>query len=288
MKGRVLNTQTGEYESNKITIKINNVALKENDWVNDNESQYFKNWESVVRFIDWKYAIAPIKDWKVGEFTPTEYSKLPTDFLSKNAQYVAKEVENKYGSLVDWEAGTKDLAVKDMPIGDLVRGTEDDGQLTPEANARIQFLIEKFQPLVENHPEMKKLTLGEYNQFSKNPDSIATSRFTEYPWIVYAEDYGIDNGWYGYDKNDGVIIKRPRSKNDENNPDKVFVMMDWKFVTAREFIASANTTATNGNDKKLPGTEIVYKKDSRWNVELWDMKYIVSKDKWEKTGSIPI
>jgi len=43
MKGRVLNTQTGEYESNKITIKINNVALKENDWVNDNESQYFKN-----------------------------------------------------------------------------------------------------------------------------------------------------------------------------------------------------------------------------------------------------
>lgn len=90
-------------------------------------------------------------------------------------------MENKYGSLVDWEAGTKDLAVKDMPIGDLVRGTEDDGQLTPEANARIQFLIEKFQPLVENHPEMKKLTLGEYNQFSKNPDSIATSRFTEYP-----------------------------------------------------------------------------------------------------------
>jgi hypothetical protein len=64
--------------------------------------------------------------------------------------------------------------------------------------------------------------------------------------------------------------------------------MDWKFVTARDFIVSANTVATNGTDKKLPGTEIVYKKDSRWNIELWDMKYMASQDKWEKTGSMPI
>ncbi len=117
--------------------------------------------------------------------------------------------------------------------------------MTKDANARIRFLIEKFQPLIDAYPEIKKLTLREYNSFSKNPDEIATSRYTTYPGIVYAEDFGIDNGGYGYDKNDGVTIKRPKAKTEENNPDKVYVMMDGKFVTAREFITSANIVATN-------------------------------------------
>lgn len=65
-----------------------------------------------------------------------------------------------------------------------------------------------------------------------------------------------------------MIIKRPRSKKEQNDPNKVYVMMDGKFVTARDYISSANTAATGGETRKLPGTEIAYKKDSQGNVEL--------------------
>lgn len=270
-------------------IRIDNLALQENVWVGSSEAkQYFQQGQNVIRYSKDGYALASIKDWKVGDFVATNYASLPSDFIRKNWQVVSQEVEEKYGSLVDWELWTEDLAVKDLRINDLTRWTEHDWQLTIEANDRIKFLQERLQPLVNMHPEMWNLTLHEYNEFTKNPDAMATSRFTEFPGIVYADDFWIENGWYGYDKNDGVIIKRPRSKKEQNDPNKVYVMMDGKFVTARDYISSANTAATGGETRKLPGTEIAYKKDSQGNVELWDMKFLASKNKWEKTAPTPV
>ena len=274
--GEIYNIMTGKFEAQTSTvattpektedteIKIWDLVIREWEWgkrtINTGwvwrnqrniEEQLTRHWEQVISYKDGKYSVANIKDGQLWTFKQIEYQDLPQDFQQKNNQKIAQEVVEKYWDMQDWELIAPNVEVSKLKLGDLWRGTEVDGDITPEAAARIKFLQERLAPMISTNSNMKEITLWEYVELSENPDLFATSRLmkekigrspkeTNKKWFIDPNKYGIPSEFEYAATSSWATIKRPKSN--ANLETIMIAGKGWKYESQKDWLQRVEVT----------------------------------------------
>lgn len=182
-------------ESRVASDKILDLTKTEGEWGVEktgkadkiDETQYFRDGEKVIKYEknpsgETVYTVADIKDGKVWEFQNTKYEELPSSFRWKNASILAEQLKTDF-----WDKKIADIS-SDKPeitrILEKIRDTADTS--SPQSMKGESYKGEKIGDL----------TVNQYIEFSKNPDSFASSDFVKNAkGPVDPEEYGIKSDY---------------------------------------------------------------------------------------------
>ncbi len=271
---------------------IDGVPLPENKWTRIDHAVYFRNWETLIAIlgdgkmqqeIGWKW-------YKLEDF-----SKLPAEAQTAAANQRLEWFENTYWDWKDWEffnGTTKKF--NDIPLANINRFddlTSGNSDSRIEGRALITMVNGLLQRKKSEAPKMWELTLSEYNKYNKNPDLFAQSRFLEPTkkgqkmGFVDPQLYGINSGWYEYNRQGDLVVKRPKTW---SSMDTIMIAgKDGKFESQRSWLQRVQ--AEPGKEYLVAWSEDMrFQKDKNGDVYIYKTgekdkpleKY--ANGKWEK------
>jgi hypothetical protein len=141
-------------------------------------------------------------------------ARLEWEETKKQNETITGIGEESLDALADREAlgiiGTK---LRDTPLNKVANlkpaSWFQNSRLTPE---QVTVLKERITPLLEKHPELGKMTLGQYQQLIKEPTSFATSALVPKDGTpVDPKDYGIESDYKYAQDSTGRQISIPKS-----------------------------------------------------------------------------
>lgn len=292
---RVVDGKTEQFDIETGEWSINETESKNGFFVTDKSGAKIELKKGEMREVDGSnffvtedgQTIAIRKKDTVGRDKITEYYQvlqdgkwvdLKTENLSQKDQ--SQLFLAQYG---DW--GMPDnLDFKNTKIANI------DSMLSYQTNVNFRSFawdfLRKLQKDLDKSPGMGRLTLGEYNDFNKNPDSFATSEFVPERINLQFTDpeyYGIETKWYEYARETGgSVIKRPKVG---ANMDNTMVSTNGKdFESQRSWleknIAKIETdTPTNHHEYVVLGSEnLRFSKQGNGDVYVFN--------KWEPDNKI--
>lgn len=270
---------------------IDGKPLPENKWTKIDNAVYFRNWETLIAILgDWK--MQQSVGWKWYELE--DFSKLPADAQAAATNARLEWFQNKYWDWEDWEMFGTTKQFNDIPLADINRFddlTSGNSSSRIEGKALMTMVNWLLQSKKSEAPKMWELTLSEYNKYNKNPDLFAQSRFLEATkknqniGFVDPQLYGINSGWYEYDRQGDMVVKRPKTW---ANIDTIMIAgKDGKFENQRSWLQRVQ--AEPGKEYILVWSENVrFQKDKNGDIYIYKKgekdkpieKY--ANGKWEK------
>lgn len=276
---------------------IGETPLPEWEWTRIGDSVYFRDKENLI-------AIVPGGDLRMnvdGKWQNIEdFSALPKEIQESATNARLEYFENNFGDQSDWEmwSGTTQK-LRDIPLKNISRFDDFNAWNEWSTLAAIP-VIKMVQWLLKSKrseaPKMWELTLTEYNQYKKDPDSFAKSdRFlweqrlqkwqrivTENVGFVDPNLYWVESNGREYARYGKLTLSRPSDKAKQWDPANLAITIDWTTKSAYEFVMSSD--APIGMNQMIPWTQIPYSKYPNGDMQLWDKQYIagVSNPGWTK------